>query len=157
MESEFASDLYHDNRDVDLSRQSFQSTKKSSRVSSSQKHKRNCQDKNQDEGEKDNSVESRSKIRTRRSDPDRDHVSDDEGQKSSGSFYSEEYENDSPDRSLSPCSHSRTPSPTPLRDTRTKRSSSSPLYKTGMFSMDRWILTCAMHLLSRWWQCKADC
>ncbi|XP_028996326.1 lebercilin [Betta splendens] len=131
MESELASDLYHDNRDVDLSRQSFRSSRKDSPVSSLRQHKTNHQDKNQDEVKKDNNVESRSKTRTRRSDPDRDHVSDGEGQQSSGSFYSEDYENDSPDRSLSPYSHSQTPSPTPLREARKKRSSSSSLYKTG--------------------------
>ncbi|XP_039638722.1 lebercilin isoform X2 [Perca fluviatilis] len=131
MESENISDPYQDNRDVIQSRQSLQSTKEDSRASSFQKHKKNYQDKIQDEGEKDSCVESRSKTRTCRSDPDRDQISDEEGQRSSRSLYSEDYENESPsDRSISPYSRSRTPSPTPQRGVRTKRIYNSPLYKT---------------------------
>ncbi|XP_056260855.1 lebercilin isoform X2 [Seriola aureovittata] len=132
MESEKATDLYEDNRDVDLSRQSLQSNKKDSRASSFQKDKKNFRDKIQDDDEKDSNVESRSKTRTWHSDPDRDQISDGEGRRSSGSFYSEDYENESlSERSLSPYSQSRTPSPTPQRGVRAKKISSSPLYKTG--------------------------
>ncbi|XP_034755890.1 lebercilin isoform X1 [Etheostoma cragini] len=131
MESENISDPYQDNRDVVQSRQSPQSTKKDSPASSFQNHKKNYRDKIRDEGEKDSCVESRSKTRTCRSDPDRDQVSDGEGQRSSRSFYSEDYENESAsDRSISPYSRSRTPSPTPQRGVRAKRIYNSPLYKT---------------------------
>ncbi|TDH00342.1 hypothetical protein EPR50_G00187540 [Perca flavescens] len=134
MESENISDPYQDNRDVIESRQSLQSTKEDSRASSFQKHKKNYRDKIRDEGEKDSCVESRSKTRTCRSDPDRDQISDEEGQRSSRSLYSEDYENESPsDRSISPYSQSRTPSPTPqkgVRGLRAKRIYNSPLYKT---------------------------
>ncbi|CAB1454845.1 unnamed protein product [Pleuronectes platessa] len=59
-------------------------------------------------------------------------VSGGEGRRSSASFYSEDYENESPsERSLSPHSRSRTPSPTPVKGVRAKRISVSPLYKTG--------------------------
>uniref|UniRef100_A0A8C9XZN4 Lebercilin LCA5 n=1 Tax=Sander lucioperca TaxID=283035 RepID=A0A8C9XZN4_SANLU len=103
MESENISDPYQDNRDVIQSPQSLQSTKE----------------------------DPESKTRTCHSDPDRDQVSDGEGQRSSRSFYSEDYENESPsDRSISPYSQSRTPSPTPQRGVRAKRIYNSPLYKT---------------------------
>ncbi|XP_059213070.1 lebercilin isoform X2 [Centropristis striata] len=132
MESEDITDPYEDNRDADRSQQSLRSSKKESRASSVQKHKNNFRDKIQDEGEKEGCVESRSKTRIWRSDPDRDQISDGEGRKSSGSFYSEDYENESPsDRSISPYSRSRTPSPVPQRGVRSKRMSNSPLYKTG--------------------------
>lgn len=74
MESENITDPYEDNRDVDQSRQSLRSTKKDSRESSSQRHKKNTRDKIQDEDKKDDSAESRSKTRTRHSDPDRDQM-----------------------------------------------------------------------------------
>ncbi|XP_041660620.1 lebercilin [Cheilinus undulatus] len=132
MESEIKSDFYEDNRDADQSRQSFRSAKKYSRESSSQKLKENFEENNQNEGEKNNGVESRSKTRTWRSDPDRDKMSDKEGQRSRQSFYSEDYENDSRSESpLSPYSRSRTPSPALERGARAKRISGSPLYKTG--------------------------
>ncbi|XP_037607559.1 lebercilin isoform X1 [Sebastes umbrosus] len=132
MESENVTDPYEDNRDADQSRQSLQSTKEDSRASSFQKRKKNFRDKIQDEGEKGGCIESRSKTRTWRSDPDRDKVSDGEGRRSSGSFYSEDYENESrSDRSISPYSQSQTPSPNRRRGVRAKRISSSPLYKTG--------------------------
>lgn len=136
MESEIAADVYEDNRDAYLSRQSLQSAKANSRPASFRKHKKKFRENNQDEGEKDTCVESRSKTRTWNSDPDRDHVSDGEGRRSGGSFYSEDYENESPGRSLSPYSHSQTPSPTPQREIQAKRISSSPLYKTSMCSTD---------------------
>ncbi|XP_040921119.1 lebercilin isoform X2 [Toxotes jaculatrix] len=132
MESEQSTDLYENNRDVDLSRQSLRSTKKDSPTSSFRKHKKNVRDKTQDEDEKDSYVETRSKTRTWHSDPDRDQISDGEGQRSTGSFYSEDYENESPsERSLSPYSRSQTPSPTPQKGVQAKKNSSSPLYKTG--------------------------
>lgn len=126
MESEIASDLHEDNRDVNLSRQSLQTTKKNSRAS--QKHKKNLK---KDEDER--CIESSSKTKRQNTDPDRDHISDREyGQRSSGSFYSEDYDNESPERSLSPYSHSRTPSPSLHRGVQAKRMFSSPHYKTGM-------------------------
>ncbi|XP_029281814.1 lebercilin isoform X2 [Cottoperca gobio] len=131
MESENMADPYEDNRDVNQSRQSLRSTKKESRASSFENRKKNFQDKIQHEGEKDGCVESRSKTRTWRSDPDRDQISDGEGRRSSGSFYSEDYDNETPsDRSNSPYSQSRTPSTT-QRGVRAKRISNSPFYKTG--------------------------
>ncbi|XP_040016838.2 lebercilin isoform X1 [Gasterosteus aculeatus] len=133
MESENLTDPYADNRDVDQSRQSLRSTKKDSRASSLQKHKPIFQDKVQGEGEKDVCVESRSKTRTWRSDPDQDRLSDGEGRRSTGSLYSEDYENESPSgRSMSPYSQSRSPSLTPQRGGRVKRISNGPFYKTGV-------------------------
>ncbi|XP_051264803.1 lebercilin [Dicentrarchus labrax] len=133
MESESITDPYEDNRDVDQSRQSQRSTKKDSQESSNQKQKKNFRDKIKDEDEKDSCSDSRSKTRTWRSDPDRDQVSDGEGRGSSRSFYSEDYENESPSEgSLSPYSQSRTPSPIPNRGVRVKRISNNPLYKTGV-------------------------
>ncbi|XP_033503800.2 lebercilin isoform X1 [Epinephelus lanceolatus] len=130
MESENIADPYEDNQD--RSRQSHRSTKKDSRASSSQKHKKKFRDKIHDEGEKEGCADSRSKTRTWRSDPDRDQISDGERRRSSGSFYSEDYENDSPSEgSLTPYSQSRTPSPTLHRGVRAKRISNSPFYKTG--------------------------
>uniref|UniRef100_A0A3P8SLA7 Lebercilin LCA5 n=1 Tax=Amphiprion percula TaxID=161767 RepID=A0A3P8SLA7_AMPPE len=106
----------------DRNRQSVQSRKKESRASSGQKHQKNLQDNIHSDDEK----EARSRTRTWRSDPDQDRVSD-------GSFYSEDYENESPsERSFSPYSRSRTPSPSPHRSLRTKKVSSSPLYRTGV-------------------------
>uniref|UniRef100_A0A3Q1FCR8 Lebercilin LCA5 n=1 Tax=Acanthochromis polyacanthus TaxID=80966 RepID=A0A3Q1FCR8_9TELE len=100
--------------------QSVQSRKKESRASSGQKHHKNLQENIHSDDDK----ETRSRTRTWRSDPDR--VSD-------GSFYSEDYENESPsERSFSPYSRSRTPSPSPHRTLRTKRVSSSTLYRTGV-------------------------
>lgn len=133
MESENKTDPYEDNRDVDQSRQSLRSTRKDSCDSSVQKHKKSNWDKIGDEEEKEDVAEGRSKTRTWRSDPDRDQISDGEGRRSSHSYYSEDYENESPsDRSLSPYSQSRTPSPTPQRGIRAKKTSNSPFFKTGM-------------------------
>ncbi|XP_037305676.2 lebercilin isoform X2 [Pungitius pungitius] len=133
MESENVTDLYEDNRDVDQSRQSLRSTKKDSRASSLQNHKQILKDKVQGEEEKDVCVESRSKTRTWRSDPDRDRLSDGVGRRSTGSLYSEDYENESPSgRSISPYSQSRSPSLTPQRGVRAKRISNGPFYKTGV-------------------------
>uniref|UniRef100_A0A672FQW9 Lebercilin LCA5 n=1 Tax=Salarias fasciatus TaxID=181472 RepID=A0A672FQW9_SALFA len=122
MESENIPDPYEDNRDVSL-----QNTKRDSRASSSHKHKKHQQDKNESDEEKESSVQSRSKTRTRHSDPDRDQVSDGEsGRRSIESFYSEDYENESlSDRSCSPYSPSRTPSPVPRRGLQAKRANRS--------------------------------
>lgn len=131
MESEKVTDPYEDNRD--LSQQSHRSTKKDSRASSVQKHKKAFWDKIHSEDAKGDSTDGRSRTRTWHSDPDRDQLSEGEGRKSGGSFYSEDYENESPsERSISPYSRSRTPSPTPHRGVRAKRISSNPLYKAGM-------------------------
>ncbi|TNN82563.1 Lebercilin [Liparis tanakae] len=137
MESENVTDPYEDNRRVDQSRQSLRSTKNDSQTSPFQKHEKIFRDKIQGEGEKDVCVESRSKTRTWRSDPDRDQVSDEEGRRSTGSLYSEDYENGSHSgRSSSP--YSRTPSLTrgvrdgvPHRGVRAKRISNSPFYKAA--------------------------
>ncbi|XP_047430310.1 lebercilin isoform X2 [Mugil cephalus] len=124
MESENLTDPYQDNRD--LSRQSLQSTRKDSRASSVQKHKKKFGDKIHSE------EESRSKTRTWHSDPDRDQISDGEERKSNRSFYSDDYENESTsEHSSSPYSQSRTPSPSTQRGVRAKRTSNSPLYKMG--------------------------
>nr|XP_019947069.1 PREDICTED: lebercilin [Paralichthys olivaceus]XP_019947070.1 PREDICTED: lebercilin [Paralichthys olivaceus] len=130
MEPDNASDQYENNQQG--SRQSHRSRSKDSRASSIQKHKSKFKDKIQDKDEKDSCADGRSKTRTWRSDPDRDQVSDGEGWRSSGSFYSEDYENESPsERSLSPHSQSRTPSPTDQKGVRAKRISVSPFYKPG--------------------------
>ncbi|KAM9840074.1 lebercilin [Aulostomus maculatus] len=134
MESDNITDQTEDNRDADLSRQSLRSTKQNSRASSTQKenHNKNVRDRTQDEDEKEGCVESRSRTRICHSDPDRDRVSDGEGRRSSGSFYSDDYDNGSvSERSLSPYSQSRTPSPAPQRRVHGKRVSRSPFYKTG--------------------------
>ncbi|XP_074542045.1 lebercilin [Halichoeres trimaculatus] len=128
MESENKSDSHEDNRDVDRSRQSHRSSKNHSRESSSQKYKSDFKENNQEE--KDDAIESRSKTRTWRSDPDRDRMSDREGPRSSRSFYSEDYDSAS-EGSLSAYSRSRTPSPALQRGGRGKRTFGSPLYKTG--------------------------
>lgn len=130
MDSEKTTDPVEDNRG--LRRHSHRSTKKASRASSSlQKHKKNYQDKFHNEDKNESGVESRS--RTRHSDPDRDQVSDEEGRRSDGSFYSEDYENVTPsEHSLSPLSRSRTPSPTPQRGLRAKQISRSSFHKTGI-------------------------
>ncbi|XP_036942559.1 lebercilin isoform X2 [Acanthopagrus latus] len=132
MEPENKTDPYEDNRDVDRSRQSLRSTRKDSCDSSIQKQKRSNWDKIRDEEEKEDVAEGRSKTRTWHPDPDRDQISDGEGRRSSRSYYSDDYENESPsDRSLSPYSQSRTPSPTPQRGIRAKKASNIPFYKTG--------------------------
>uniref|UniRef100_UPI003AAEE94D lebercilin n=1 Tax=Centroberyx gerrardi TaxID=166262 RepID=UPI003AAEE94D len=134
MESENTAHPYEDNRDADQSRHSLRSTKKDPRASSfqKQKHNKSFHDKSQNLDEKEGCAEDRSKTRIWDPDPDRDQISDGERRRSSGSFYSEDYENESPsERSLSPYSRSRTPSPTPQRGVRAKRISSSPFYKTG--------------------------
>lgn len=132
MESENRTDAYEDNRDVDRSHQSLRSNK-DSRESSVQRHRKNTRDKIQDEDKNHNSTESRSKTRTWHSDPDRDQISDGDGRRSSHSFYSDDYQNEShSEGSVSPYSHSRTPSPTPQRGMRAKGISSTPLYKTGI-------------------------
>lgn len=128
MDSTNQTDSYEDNRDAPQSRQSLQSTKKYSRESSVQSHKKNIRHVIQDEG-----VESRSKTRTWLSDPDRDRVSDREERRSSRSFYSDDYENDSrSEDSVSSYSRSRTPSPSLQRQRRAKGVSSNPTLKTGM-------------------------
>lgn len=99
-----------------MSHQSERSTEKYSPPPSVKKHKLK-------EEEEKHEVDSRSKTRVYHSDPDRDQVSDEESKKS---YYSDDYESPS-ERSLSP--YSRSPSPTPQRQT--KRVSSSPPYKTG--------------------------
>lgn len=133
MESENRTDPYEDNRDVDGSHQSLRSTNKDSRESSVQRCRKNTRDKIQDEEKNHNSTESRSKTRTWHSDPDRDQISDGDGRRSSHSFHSDDYENDShSEGSVSPYSQSRTPSPTPQKGMRAKGISSSPLYKTGI-------------------------
>ncbi|KAM7395498.1 hypothetical protein PAMA_006988 [Pampus argenteus] len=134
MESDNKTDPCEDSRDGDLSRESLRSRKNNSRASSTQKqkHNKNFRDKIQDEDEKDGCIKSRSKTRIWHSDPDRDQISGGEGRRSNESFYSEDYENESPsEHSISQYSPSQTPSSTPQRMVRAKRISSSPLYKTG--------------------------
>ncbi|KAM6915611.1 lebercilin [Xenentodon cancila] len=136
MESENTTEPYKDNRD--LSRQSDQSIKKDSRASSLQRHKKNIQGKIQSEDEKESCAESRSRTRTWHSDPDKDRISDGEGKRSDGSFYSEDYENDTPsERSLSPFSQSCTPSPSARRGMQAKQVSRNPLHKTGRWGVSR--------------------
>lgn len=69
----------------------------------------------------------RTRTQERSRDPDKDQMSD--GEQSSASFYSDDYENASlSDRSFSP----RFPSPSSHRGARTQRKSSSPVHQTGM-------------------------
>ncbi|KAG7508648.1 hypothetical protein JOB18_020073 [Solea senegalensis] len=128
MNSENATD--HDRDNHGGSCHSVRSRHAASRESSSHEHKKNSWHKTQDEDEKDSGDESRSKTRTWHSDADRDHILDGEGRRSSGSPYSDDYENES-DRSLSPYSRTRSPSPPPKREVQTKRNSCTPLSKTG--------------------------
>ncbi|KAL0967104.1 hypothetical protein UPYG_G00247850 [Umbra pygmaea] len=112
-----------DNRDLD-SHQSHRSTGKNS---SSRTLKR---DKSRDGDEGESCAGDRAKTRVHEPDPDRDKLSDGEHRRSSGSFYSEEYENLTPsERSLSPYSHTSSPGPV---GTHAKKVSSSPLYKKGV-------------------------
>lgn len=151
MESTNRTDSYEDNRDTGQSRQSLQSTKKYSRESSVQSHKKNTRHVIQDEG-----VRSRSKMQTWHSDPDRDRVSDREERRSSRSFYSDDYENNScSEDSVSSYSRSRTPSPSLQRQRRAKGVSSNPTLKTGIADV------CSdegkkIAFMSRWWQCRTD-
>lgn len=125
MNSENTTDHYEDNKDA-VSRQSLRSTKKDSPSSPSvKKHNKTFSDE-----EEKREVDSRSKTRVYHSDPDRDQISGEEGRRSAGSYYSDDYESPS-ERSLSPYSRSHSPSPTRQRRGQTKRVSSSPLYKTG--------------------------
>ncbi|CAN9507405.1 unnamed protein product [Ophioblennius macclurei] len=134
MESEKFPDPYEDNRDAKRD-----SRASSSSSSYSHKHKNRRREKTEsDEDDKESRVQSRSKTRTRHSDadrdPDRDRVSDGEprGRRSVGSFYSEDYENESlSERSSSPYSRSRTPSPVRRRGPQDKRTSNNLLMKTG--------------------------
>lgn len=142
MESKNRGDPYLENRDS--SRQSLRTTGTASQESSLQRHKKSNQDKSQDEEKNDDVAESQMKIRTWRSDPDRDRLSGGDRRRSSLSLYSDEYDNDSPSvGSISPYSQSRTPSPTLPKGMRTKTISCSPLYKTGMKrkdgDMDGWM------------------
>ncbi|GAA6089946.1 lebercilin [Tachysurus ichikawai] len=69
----------------------------------------------------------RTRTQERSRDPDKDQMSD--GEQSSASFYSDDYENASlSDRSFSP----RFPSPSSHRGARTQRKSSSPVHQTGV-------------------------
>ncbi|XP_024909504.1 lebercilin isoform X2 [Cynoglossus semilaevis] len=130
MDSDHATD--HDKDSQNGSRRSSRSRKADPRLSSSRKHKRNFSEKIQDEEEKGNCEERRSKTRNWNSDPDKDQISDEEGRRGSGSYYSDDYENGShSDRSLSPYTRSRTTSPTPKKGIRPKTSSASPPSKTG--------------------------
>ncbi|MEQ2261327.1 hypothetical protein XENORESO_008817, partial [Xenotaenia resolanae] len=134
-ESEKAPELIEDNRI--LSCQSCQSTKEESRASSAQRRSKNGRKKIHSEDTMDEHVDRRSKTRACRSDPDRDRISDGEGRRSDGSFYSEDYENATQsERSLSPLSRSLTPSPTLQRGFRAKQISRSPLHKTR--GVGRW-------------------
>uniref|UniRef100_A0A1A7WVN3 Leber congenital amaurosis 5 n=1 Tax=Iconisemion striatum TaxID=60296 RepID=A0A1A7WVN3_9TELE len=122
-------DLIEDNRD--LSRHSHRSTRAESRASSIRKHKRNSQDKVHNNSKNEGGVRSRSKTRPWDSDPDRDRISDGE-ERNDGSYYSDDYENVTPsERSLSPFTRSRTPSPTPKRGLRAKSISRNSFHKTA--------------------------
>ncbi|KAM9354996.1 lebercilin [Pholidichthys leucotaenia] len=131
MENENKTDPYEDNRD--LSRQSPQSMKKESQASSIHRHKKSLRDKNHNEDEKGTSTHGRSKNRNWNSDTVQDQISDEEGRKSKeSSFHPEDYENDfHSERSFSPYSRSRTPSPTPQSGVRPKMLSNSPVHKIG--------------------------
>lgn len=133
-ESEKVPEAIEDNRI--LSRQSRRSTNKESRASSGQRHRKNHQGKIHREDTLVESVDSRSKTGTCRSDPDRDQISDGEGRRSDGSLYSEDYENATQsERSLSPFSQSLTPSPVPQRGCQAKQISRSPLHKLRTYNV----------------------
>ncbi|XP_014851693.1 PREDICTED: lebercilin-like [Poecilia mexicana] len=131
-ESEKAPEAIEDNRI--LSRQSRRSTKKESRASSGRRHRMG---KSHREDTMVESVDSKSKTTTCRSDPDRDRISDGEGRRSDGSLYSEDYENATQsERSLSPFSQTLTPSPVPQRGLQAKQISRSPPHK--LRGVGRW-------------------
>uniref|UniRef100_A0A3B5B0A7 Lebercilin-like n=1 Tax=Stegastes partitus TaxID=144197 RepID=A0A3B5B0A7_9TELE len=114
MESDNVADPNEDNQN----HKSVQSRKKESSCSSLQKHHKNLEERRHSDDEK----EARSRTRTWHSDRDQDQDQVSDGRRSSASFYSEDYENESPsERSFSPYSRSRTPSPTPHRTQRTPR------------------------------------
>ncbi|XP_056150624.1 lebercilin [Lampris incognitus] len=134
MESEPVARSREDNRNTDQSPVSLRSTGKDSPASTVQTQNPNKArwGKSPDADEKESCNGDRSKSWIKDPDPDRDRLSDGERRRSNGSFYSENYDNESPsERSLSPYSRSRTPSPTPKRGVHANRTSSSPFYKTG--------------------------
>lgn len=109
---------HEDKWDAEGGRQSLQSAKKGSRGS----HR--CQ-------EEDNDDENADKTRTWLSDSDQDQRSDVDGQRSTPSFYSDEYDSPSED-SRSPYSQSRIPYYSPQRRIQAKTTSSTPINKKGM-------------------------
>ncbi|XP_058618690.1 lebercilin isoform X2 [Onychostoma macrolepis] len=115
-------DLHEDNQESEHSRLSHHSDGKISespfRAGKQEKYRKDIE----------SSVGDHARTRTREpaGDPDRDRCSD--GERSSPSFYSDDYENVSrSDRSLSPSA-----SPSPQRRGRSRRVSSSPLHRAGV-------------------------
>ncbi|KAF6716089.1 Lebercilin [Oryzias melastigma] len=130
MESDKALDSYGDSRDQ--SRKSHQSLSKDSKPSSSRKNQNSLQDRIHNEDEKNSSCNSKSKTRRWDSDPDRDHVSDEEERRSDGSYYSDDYDRESlSERSLSSFSRSRTPSPALQQGMRAKQAPRNAHRKAG--------------------------
>ncbi|XP_034018419.1 lebercilin [Thalassophryne amazonica] len=133
MENENSAESCEENRKAHQSLQSHRSTKNDSRASSFQKLKR-CQNRRhkilKDSGKED-CAENRSKSHSLHSDPDRDQISD-EGRRSSGSFYLEDFENDFvSDHSLSSYSQSQGSSPNSQRGMRSKKMHDSPADTRG--------------------------
>lgn len=112
-----------DNRMME-SEQSVQVSRRSDRKDSALSGKRNRKHRENN----GSSIGNRARTRTREQnrDPDKDRISD--GNQSSASFYSDDYENSSlSDRSFSP----RSPSLPPHRGERKQTVSSSPVHPTG--------------------------
>lgn len=113
-----------DNRIME-SEQRCRDSPRSDRKDSALSAKRNGKLREDNESPIRNRVHTRTRERNR--DPDKDRISD--GEQSSVSFYSDDYENASAsDGSFSP----RSPSPLQHRGTRTQRASSSPRHATGI-------------------------
>ncbi|XP_026055680.1 lebercilin isoform X2 [Carassius auratus] len=115
-------DLHEDNQESEHSRLSHHSDGKISespfRSGKQEKYRKDNESLVEDHA--------RTRMRKPAGDPDRDRCSD--GERSSPSFYSDDYENAShSDRSLSPSA-----SPSPQRRGRSKRVSSSPLHRAGV-------------------------
>nr|XP_017209224.2 lebercilin isoform X3 [Danio rerio] len=114
-------DLHEDNQESEHSRLSHHNERKILESLRSGKQENNGKDMGNSAGD-----HAQSRTRETAGDPDRNGFSD--GERSSGSFYSDDYENAShSDRSLSPSA-----SPSPPRRGRSRRVSSSPLHKTGV-------------------------
>lgn len=135
MDSDNITDPCEDNRNVGPARRLRRSTKTESQQSSFEEHTKNFGGEIRNEDEEDVRVDSRSKTRTWRADPDQDQVSDEEGARSRRSFSSDDGEKSSPSEGpTSLSSPSQTPSPTPAGPAR--GTSSSALYRTGRHRRD---------------------
>ncbi|XP_066529282.1 lebercilin isoform X2 [Hoplias malabaricus] len=126
MDSQNDLDIFEDNR-MRESEQSSLSHHRDRKDSGSSFPSGKRDRKFQEDTERSSVDQTRTRTREPKRDPDRDRISD--GEHSSASFYSDDYENVSlSERSFSP----QSPSPSAHRAGRTRRVSSSPLHRTGV-------------------------